>query len=247
MNTTRIFAFAALLAAGSAQAALPQFEATYDITRYGVKGGEMHASLKQKDGLTYYRTQGAPTGVFDLFLKGQEIEESAVVREDNGTLQPLQYDRVQKNSAKNKDEHYRFDWKAGKVDIDYRGKPKSLALKAGMLDLLSVQLKLMQEAARSGPADFTYDVISRAKVQQYTYQRLKSQKVETPMGDFDAVGIRRSKDAGNTTYTLWFAPKLSYAPVKLENTENGKEVLTVELVSYKGSRNKSAKAAANQE
>jgi hypothetical protein len=226
-----------MLATGSAYAALPDFDARYDISRYGVRGGEMHASLKHKNGLIYYRTQGAPTGVFDLFLKGQEIEESAIVKEQGGTLQPQQYDRVQKNSAKNKDEHYRFDWNAKKVQIDYRGKPKSLDLTPGMLDLLSVQLKLMQEAASaSGSADLSYPVISRGKLRTYTYKKLKTKKIDTPMGHFDAVGIERSKqdEDSNTVYTLWFAPKLNYMPVRFENTENGKEVLTVELVSYKG-------------
>ena len=60
------------------------------------------------------------------------------------------------------------------------------------------------------------------------------------MGHVDAVGIERSKqDQDNTVYTLWFAPKLNYMPVRFENTENGKEVITVELVSYKGGRGKS--------
>lgn len=213
------------------QAVTPEFVAHYNTKKYGIGGGITEISLKEQDGKWHYRSLTKPRGLASLFVGDKSLERHAVLKLEGERLIPLESHSVQKNSKKDRDQHYFFDWKKRKVTGVVRGEEISLPLNNGETDVFSLELDLIQDVA-TGAEDFTYQVYDKGELKVYEYQRLPREAVQTDYGLVEVIPLQRKKgNSKNTTYTIWFAPQFNYLPVKFDKSEKGKSVLELELES----------------
>jgi len=190
---------------------LPPFRASYSASLD--KGLELNGSAsrtlsRQNDGSWLYRT--------DVDSLVANIDESLLLRWDNGRVIPLRYRyRLSGLLIRNREEAIDFDWEAGVATGSYRGKSFSLPLKAGTLDPLGYQLQLHQDI-RSGLREARYQVIRRGKYDEQVFavvgeesasgtQLLKAEKV-------------REDGARRQTY-MWFDPARAFLLVRLLQIE----------------------------
>jgi hypothetical protein len=213
----------------AAERHIPDFEARYNIKKAGLNVISTTFTLTRGRGGIEYRSEAEPIGLASWFFGDHRIYEQSVLKQVDGQVIPLEYRYIHRGSDKNRNEHYRYNWEHNTARVNYRGEQKILKIPEGTLDKFSLQLALMQDAAK-GTKKVTYPVISRGELKTYTFTNLGQETIETPLGKFEAIKLERRKDDGeNTTYTSWHALKLHYLPVKFENQENGDVVLSFAL------------------
>jgi len=168
-----------------------------------------------------------------LFLGDQSSNDRAVLKLSDDNYRTVEFTHVMKNSDKNRDEHYIFDWANQKASVTYKKENKELDILENTFDNYSAQLLLMREPNRE-ISTHTYSVISKGRLKEYTYELQANELVETKAGKFDAAKYVRKKDNDKkTTYFGWYAEKLNYLPVKLDKFENGKLDVSIQLKGVK--------------
>ncbi len=208
---------------------IPDFKALYNLKKAGLNVVSTTITLERGPGKIHYRSEAEPVGIASWFFGDHRIYEHSVLEQVDGKVIPLEYRYTHKGSDKNRNEHYVYDWERNIARVNYRGERKTLKIPQGALDNSSLQLALMQNAA-SGEQKITHPVISRGDLKLYTFTNLGTETIETPLGEFEAIKLERRKDdEAHTTYTTWYAPRLNYLPVKVENREDDEVVLSLLL------------------
>ncbi|HEX2236870.1 MAG TPA: DUF3108 domain-containing protein [Gammaproteobacteria bacterium] len=208
---------------------IPDFSARYTVEKAGLNVISMTTSLKHSPSKLEYQSAAEPIGMAAWFFDDYRIYQYSDLKQVTERVIPLEYRYTFKGSGQNRDEQYVYDWQHHVAHVNYRGEEKTLKIPNGTLDNSSLQLALMLDA-RQGEKKITHPVISKGELKTYTFTNLGREAVETPLGAFEAIKLeRRKNDEENTTYTTWYAPKLHYLPVKVENCEDGDVVLSLSL------------------
>jgi len=205
---------------------LKPFEAHYSVYGLGlVKLGELKQRFYRKSDDTYVLETVAFTTGMTAWFVSDRTEEQSVVRVADGTLQPLLY--AYHYTGRNKDvvERIDFDWAKGEVRSLRDGKITVLPLSKGLLDKQIYQLLARRDLAQ-GMTSMSYQVAYRSSLKTYELKVLGKEDIETPFGTFKSLKVQQ----GATT--LWCAPDLGYAIVKLAREEGG-HTLTSYITSLK--------------
>ena len=101
-----------------------------------------------------------------------------------------------------------------------RGKTQVYNYQGVLFDELNHQLKLQLDVAcRPQQNRFEYLVAKRKGPRQYTYHKRGQESVETNAGRFNAIRLERASE--DRTISIWLAPELAYAVVKLVYEDDG--------------------------
>jgi hypothetical protein len=115
-------------------------------------------------------------------------------------------------------------------------------LKGGEQDRASVTWQLVAQARAAGDSlrpgtQFAYFVAGRHDADPWIFKVLKREKVNTGMGDFDAVHIVRveTEAVKGQNLDIWLAPSQEWYPVKLRFADDDKDYVeqTVEKIVKK--------------
>ena len=211
----------------------PEFEATYDVHKGSMRVGKMAVSLKKIGDDLIYESITKPVGMAALFLGDQVVTDRAVLKLIDNNYHTVEFVHDMKNSDKDRNEHYVFDWNNNKVTVKYKDKSGELDVPENTFDNYSAQLLLMRKPD-AGSTTNIYSVISKGRLKEYKFQLETTKLIETKAGKFDANKYVRKKDNDKkTTYLGWYAEKLNYIPVKLDKFENGKLDISIQLTSVK--------------
>ncbi|HEY0722073.1 MAG TPA: DUF3108 domain-containing protein [Gammaproteobacteria bacterium] len=190
------------------------FEAHYNVKLDGFKVGELEQRVVPRaDGSWLLETIMQTTGVVSWF-KSDKVVEQSVMRIVDDTLQPLSYSY--RYTGRNKDvvERIDFDWPQMQVRSLRDGKITLLPAEKGLLDKQVYQLLVRRDLAR-GLKSMSYPVAERSRLTNFDVVVAGEEMVVTPFGKYRTIKVQR----GATT--LWCAPELGYAVVKLERQEDG--------------------------
>ncbi len=211
----------------------PEFEASYDVHKGTMRVGKMDVSLKKVNGELIYESITKPVGMAALFLGNQVVTDRAVLKLINNQYHTIEFKHEMKNSDKNRNEHYIFDWDNKKAIVKYKDRKNEVELQDYTFDNYSAQLLLMRKPAQEKGIN-RYSVISKGRLKEYAYQLEDNEIIETKAGKYDAHKLVRKKDNDKkTTYYSWFAEKLNYLPVKLDKFENGKLDISIRITDVK--------------
>lgn len=211
----------------------PEFEATYDVHKGSMRVGKMDISLKKVGDELIYKSITKPVGMAALFLGDQAVTDRAILKLIGNNYHTVEFIHEIKNSDKNRNEHYIFDWNNNKAAVKYKDKSNELDIPENTFDNYSAQLLLMRKPDKDTSTNI-YSVISKGRLKEYIYQLESTELVETKAGKFDANKYVRKKDNDKkTTYLGWYAEKLNYIPVKLDKFENGKLDISIQITSVK--------------
>jgi hypothetical protein len=211
----------------------PEFEATYDVHKGSMRVGKMDVSLKKVGDELIYESTTKPVGMAALFLGDQVVTDRAVLKLIDNNYHTVEFIHEMKNSDKDRNEHYVFDWNNNKVTVKYKDKSNELDVPENTFDNYSAQLLLMRKPDKDASTNI-YSVISKGRLKEYKYQLESAELVNTKVGKFDANKyVRKKNNDKKTTYLGWYAEKLNYIPVKLDKFENGKLDISIQITGVK--------------
>lgn len=147
------------------------------------------------------------------------IYESSRFQWQAEQIQPQKYTYKRSAFGKKKQVEVEFDWPAMQVTNLVKDKPWQMKIDDGVQDKISYQLLLQQEVA-AGKTEFIYQVADGGHLKEYRFVAEGTEQIEAPIGTFEAIRVKRVRDAGNERQTyIWFAPELNYQIIKLHQIE----------------------------
>jgi len=237
---TRLFAIAmvAVIWLGGVHAQEPAgdlgvapFVGTYSVEYRGIRAGTIDFILRKNAAGFVYESVAHPRGLARLVVDDKVREASEFVVRD-GRIVPLAYELDDGTKSTSEDTRLTFDWTAAKARGMHENKAIELPLAEGVQDRMSAQIVIMQMLAAGKPPT-TLTFIDRDALKEYSYVRLKSERIKTALGEIDTVVYSSSRPGSNRVSRLWYAPALGYAPVRGEQERKGKVETVFEVVSIK--------------
>lgn len=234
---TCLFAGACLLlvsisaSALAADVAPTPFRAEYIAVRNGEDLGRTTLSLTDNHDGTW-TLQSETRGTSGLAkIAGVHIVETSRFRWHDGRPEAIEYDYRQDSAVKSRTRHATFDRKSGKVDVEEGGQAYQYAIEPGLIDRQAVTLALAQDLKR-GAKTFEYKVAVMDHVEDMQYERAGEESLAVPGGTFKTVLMKRIGEPGEDRKRVarsWFAEKLGWMPVQIEQSEKKGDTVTLKL------------------
>lgn len=210
---------------------LAPFEAEFRMLRDGLHIADARFTLARdgEDGWAF-TSETKPAGFIALLRKDVIVEHSAFRMGAERPI-PLHYRYEHRGSSKDRDGRYAYDWQRARVTGVFRGQPIDLALERGTLDPLTLRLTVGIDLAR-GTLLPSYAVVERRQTRLYELAPLAPQRIRTPAGELDVVGVQRRSEDGTKTTRFLYAPANNWAPALMEQAETDEATYRLELVSF---------------
>ena len=207
------------------------FSASFSVSRGAIPLGELELELTFDDSRRYtYHAHTQPGFLAGWFSGGEAVEESQGEISAERVI-PQTYSYRETDDEEDNAE-VRFDWQAFKAYTSSGGVTWSQEIEYGIQDRLSQQLMVRLELSR-GEREVSYRVADGGKLKSYLFRVVEEEMLETPLGELRCLKVERSKESRKPDYTIWFAPKLDYLPVRIERRRKGKRY-KMELESLEG-------------
>ena len=217
----RILALSLVLVAPS-QAQPPQaltpFSITYQVSHQGHQAGEATQTLsKEQDHYTlrFYSD-------LQLFFFKHTREEVSQFSWHQDRIRPHQYSIKTSGIGKKRNAQLVFDWDKHEVENHVSSPIWRAPLEEDTQDRLSHQL-MLKHGLQQGKTEFHFTVADGGKIKAYHYALEETETLETPLGQIDALRIKRIRNNQRRQTWLWFAPSLDYALVRIRQTKDGQE------------------------
>lgn len=206
----------AFAACGSAWAQPPQiFSATYKAKYAGIPITATRELKALEDG----------SMVFTFIAKSwiASIEESSHFRwTDDNRIVPEHYTYKRKGLGRNRKAELNFDWQRGRVTNDVQNKPWVMDIPPLALDKLGYQLQIRTDLINAKPL-LEYNIADGGRLKQYSFEVLGEERLDTKIGTFNTVKIRRVREDEDKRYTVfWMAKDWDYLVVRMQQKEDGK-------------------------
>jgi hypothetical protein len=220
----------AVLTAGAAHADpadLKPFRATYTVDWKGMTAGTSVLELKRSgaDGFVYSSTN-TPRGMFRMALP-DAINQTSMFRVTDGRIEPQNFTG---SDEKERPIDLKFDWTRKRVTGVAKGATVDLEIQPDTQDPMSLQIAALRDLAASRLQPSVW-MIDGDKLKEYELRQEGTARLQTALGEFDAV-IYTSKRAGGDRLTrTWVVPNLGYLPVKAERIRGKKTEFTLHIES----------------
>ena len=222
---------ALLLSCAAHAASLPDFEASYQLTRGNLRIGTSTTRLVNQENNGYlYESRSWPISWVSWFLNDKLHETSSGRLDENG-LRPLSYHYSRSGGKKEREASLTFDWNAMTVANHVEDSRWKMDIPVGTLDKLASQLGMMLALGR-GETDITFNIADGGKLKQYRFKVLEHETLELPAGQFNTVKLTVLRDNNKRETYLWCAPQLNYLPVRIWQREKDDAIYQSDLESF---------------
>ena len=222
-RTVISMAAASLLAAASAPAAAVQaFSADYQANAMGMQGNG-HMSITAQGNNRWQYTLTIRNSLVDL-------SQSTVFDEQDGWLRPLSSTDLSRLLVKKKAVNTSFDW--GRNQATWTGdvKPERagpVALKAGDMDALLVNLAIVRDVAAGKPLD--YRMVENGNAKSMSYRVIGKEKITIDGKSRDATKVSRT--SGSKEILVWVVPGMP-VPARILQREDGQDSIDLQVKSW---------------
>jgi len=159
---------------------------------------------------------------------GRVNEQSTFRLTANQQLYPTTHSYTRSVFGRDRSEEHDFDWQSSVVQYRKDGSAKNeLQLETGYQDMITHRLQLRRDLS-AGQQVFSYPVISRGKLKQYSYRVVSEQILQTAIGPLNTVRVDRIIDDNDKSVSVWLATDWDYLIVKLQQSK-GKDGHHLEL------------------
>jgi hypothetical protein len=217
-----------LLAASAAadEPGLRPFSVRYQVTFMGLPAGDIELQLKRgaAPDSWHYETIPHPSVLARIAVSAASREESDFLVAPDGVV-PQRYQLDDGTSSHDDNVSLTFDWQAGRVRGEVKHRQVDLGAPPGTQDILSIRAALLLDFARTGSPRPEYPIVDQDEVKTFIYRSVGPEKLRTALGELDTVvydSMRKGADSHSRTWRYWFAPSLSFVPVRLEQRQDGK-------------------------
>jgi hypothetical protein len=204
------------------------FTATYGVSWNGITAGSATLELAREDADQWlYRSVIAASGLVRLVFP-EDILQSSRFSIAGETLQPLEYSATDGARDHRRDIHLRFDTSQQRITGTANLAPVDLALQAGTLDPMSLQIATLRAlAAGRDPTHFL--MIDQDEIKDYRYTFEGKARLHTELGDLETVIWTSSRPESDRMTRMWYAPALGFIPVRAEQLRGGKPQLRLDI------------------
>lgn len=212
-------------ASSNADSITQPYHASYVLSRRGTERGEATRLLeKTDDGQWRYYTSTRAR----MLVLSDRRENETFFDMRNGRVKPLLFDYSREGTGSNQYLRVRFDHDNEQV-ISEGDDPVEVEWHPELLDPNAVLHQLQIDVAGDDD-NWTYPLVDeRGNYRDYEFARNGEEQVETPFGTFDAIKVERVRDHDRRRTLFWFAPELNYTLVKMQQIEDGREQLQIQL------------------
>jgi hypothetical protein len=216
MYMQRLLAWFLLWCATVAQAAPQQITVVYHATRKGLPFANVSETFSQRDGRYQIESVTEGIGVYALFGKRVLKSSGEVVAQG---LRPLQFEQIQGDNA-SKTVKANFDWAAGTLSMQYKGKTKTEPLQPGTQDLLSYAYQFIFQPPRG--EEVVMPVTTGRRLREYRYRIAERDVVvDSVAGSYKAIHLIEA-ESGEDSKELWLGSQQHHIPVRIiMKDENG--------------------------
>ena len=223
---------AAFPLAASARELPERFEATFVLEVAGTTIARTRWSLAPGAGGRYVSTSRTePAGMFSLIRDDTRVERSEWTYAGDW-LQPLAY-QYERTGRKARKIGIAFDWEANVARHDSPDGPWKMPVPPGTMDKFNYILALMRDLSR-GERGMEYTIADGGRLRRYVLTSIGEERIETALGTFDTIVIRRERENSKRETTLWCASALGFLPVKIAHVEPDGKPVTLHIVSLSG-------------
>ncbi len=206
------------------------FQARYEVYGRGISMGEAVMSLEMIDANTYQmHSDIEPNVLASLMISGKSREQASGTIQ-HGVVRPVHYQRHIKTLNKSRDVQLDFDWLSAKINARYNQKNVILPLKSGIVDPLSLTIKVMLDL-KYNRLSTQYTMADKTELKTWQIKNLGKKRLNTSLGQLQAIHIKQSTPGKTRTTSFWFAPELHYIPVRVVQHKKGKEAFRMEIQS----------------
>ncbi|ANB02415.1 DUF3108 domain-containing protein [Ectothiorhodospira sp. BSL-9] len=200
----------------------PSYTAEYEAQKMGLSVVG-HITLTREGEFLRYRARLRPTGVLS-WVRSDEIIEQSIMRMTPDGLRSEEYLYSHTGGSRKRLTESRFDWEAYRVKGVHNDKPFELDLPPDAVDRFALQLAMINRLHR-GEKEFSQTIVDRDRIRTYHFTVGEPRNITTPMGRVEAIPVIREIEDRDTTVSTWFAPRMNYLPVRLEQEQNGDSVV----------------------
>ncbi|MCF7749639.1 DUF3108 domain-containing protein [Bacillus subtilis subsp. subtilis] len=199
--------------------ALEPFKADYQASYMGM----------QANGTMTLASEGANKWRYSLNVKNQlaDLSQSTVFEEANGRLRPLSSNDRSVLLVKKRNVDATYNWSSnqatwtGDVKPDRRG---PLALKAGDMDALLINLAIARDLAAGKPLN--YRMVDEGRIKPMSYKVVGQEKITVAGKSYDATKVSRTD--GSKELIAWIVKEFP-VPARLLQREGGKDALDLTI------------------
>jgi hypothetical protein len=217
--------------AAESGATLQPYKVRYQVSYRGLSGGQIEATLKRgaTPGLWIYETRAFPNLLGRLAVSTAARERSTILI--NATdVRPLTFDFNDGGNDPTKRIKHAFDWGAGQVQGEAKGKPFTLAATPGAQDTASVQAAMIVELL-AGHTPTGFRILTGKNMHDYKYWSEGRQQIVTPLGSLDCEVWASQRPGSNRVSRMWHAPSFGYMPVQAIQFRNGNPEVQLKVVT----------------
>ena len=219
--------------AGTARELPERFTAMFELRAKGTTIARTRWTLEPGIGGRYVSTSRTePSGMFSLIRDETRIERSEWTTAGD-RLRPLAY-RYERTGRKSRTIAITFDWETNVARHESPDVSWKLPVPEGTMDKFSYVFALMRDLAR-GERHLEYTIADGGRrLRQYVLTSVGEERIETALGTFEAVGMRRKHENSPRETTIWCAHALGFLPVKIVHIERDGTLVTLQLRSLDG-------------
>jgi hypothetical protein len=221
--------------AADSKAAVPSglvpYKARYQVSYRSISGGQIESTLRRgtAPGQWLYESRAFPN-ILGRVAVSPDARQRSTMEVSQGLMRPLTLVFDDGTDESSKDVRMEFDWSAGHVRGESKGKPFDLPLQPGTQDSTSVQAAMIMELA-AGRAPKMFRIQNGAKLEEYKYWPEGRATVVTPYGQFDTVIWASQREGSKRVNRVWHAPQLGYVPVQAIQYNKGRPDVQMKLVA----------------
>jgi hypothetical protein len=208
---------------------LTQYQAKYDILRKGKNHGEAVRELKKLSDNSYQLTYHSN---IEWMIFSDSRQETSQFTFTNGKVTPHHYAMVRSGTGPDKDYNIDFDTKNKVVTSSNSEYPLECEWTDDFQDAISYQVQV-REGLKKGETRFSFPLIDKkGNRRDYNFEVVGTEMISLPIGNIEAVKVKRLYDNDKRQALAWFAPEMDYMLVRMWKGEKGTEQFEVQINSF---------------
>ena len=155
-------------------------------------------------------------------------ERSKITLSDSQKLIPLSYSMRQTGYI-NKSENIEFDWVQSIATISTAEQSQIVKIEDEIFDKLSHQLNIHNNI-RKNTNKISFNIIDESGVQEYQYNILGHEDIDTPLGQFSSIKIERNlPKSSSRSVIFWLSSEWEGVLLKMDQIINSIITITLEI------------------
>ena len=219
----------ALLPTSLLASELTQYQANYDVLRKGETHGKAVRELKKLADNSYEVTYHSE---IEWMIFSDSRKETSKFTYNNQTVSPTSYTMERSGTGPDKDYALEFDNQNKIVNSSESKYPLECEWTDEFQDSLSYQVQVREEL-KMGKTSFSYPLVDKkGNRRDYNFEVVGTEMISLPIGNIEAIKVKRLYDNNKRQALAWFAPEMDYMLVRMWKGEKGVEQFEVQLKSF---------------